>query len=228
MWLYTILLLCSISVPMVLSFDRKLQFYKRWNYIFPSILIIATFYILADIYMTKLGVWGFNSRYHSNTLIAGLPIEEWFFFIVIPYACLFLHESLLFYFPDLKVSPIWSHIIVTFLISIAAVAILFNSDRIYTVYICSLVIIALLLTFFDKTNVINSYLISFLLILIPFIIVNAILTGSFIDQEVVWYNNQENLGIRVLTIPVEDFGYAFSMVLFNLLLIPQVKRFIKK
>jgi len=228
MWLYTILLLCSISVPMVLSFDRKLQFYKRWNYIFPSILIIATFYILADIYMTKLGVWGFNSRYHSNTLIAGLPIEEWLFFLVIPYACLFLHESLLFYFPDLKVSPVWSSIIVSFLISIAAVAILFNSDRIYTVYICSLVIIALLLTFFDKTNVINSYLISFLLILIPFIIVNAILTGSFIDQEVVWYNNQENLGIRVLTIPVEDFGYAFSMVLFNLLLIPQVKRFIKK
>lgn len=214
-------------MPFIFSFDKKLQFYKKWKYILPSILLVAAFYILGDIYLTKTGVWGFNSKYHLNIMIANLPIEEWLFFIFIPYACLFLHESLVLYFPQLKLNQALANKISIFLILMAVVIILFNYHRFYTVYIFTLVIIALLLSLFDKTNVISSYFVSFLLILIPFIIVNAILTGSFIHQEVVWYNDQENMGIRFLTIPVEDVVYAFSMILYNLLLIAKLKDIIK-
>ena len=224
MWLYIILLLCSLSVPLVLSFDKKLHFYKQWRYIIPSILIIAVFYILADIYLTKLGVWGFDSRYHLNILVANLPLEEWLFFLFIPYACLFLHASIVLYFPELKLNLIWTRILIVILVLTASAVVLFNFDKIYTVYIFSLVIAALLLSLVDTTNQISRYFISFLLILIPFIVVNAILTGSFLHHQVVWYNDQENMGIRILTIPVEDVGYAFSMILFNLLLIPQLKK----
>jgi lycopene cyclase domain-containing protein len=52
--------------------------------------------------------------------------------------------------------------------------------------------------------------------LIPFFIVNSILTGTFISGEVVWYKNSEILGIRLLTVPIEDTGYAFSLILLNL------------
>jgi len=224
MWLYTILLLCSLFVPLVLSFDKKLQFYKQWKYVIPSILIIAAFYILADIYLTKQGVWGFDSRYHLNVLIANLPLEEWLFFLFIPYACVFLHESIVLYFPGFKLSLIWTRRISLFLILMASVIVVINFDRIYTAYIFTLVIAALLLAFVDTTNQISGFFVSFLLILIPFIIVNAILTGSFIHHQVVWYNDQENMGIRILTIPVEDVGYAFSLVLFNLLLISKLKK----
>jgi lycopene cyclase domain-containing protein len=55
--------------------------------------------------------------------------------------------------------------------------------------------------------------------LVPFAIVNGILTGSFIDEPVVSYNNAENLGIRLGTIPIEDIGYAFTMILMSLVLI---------
>ncbi len=54
--------------------------------------------------------------------------------------------------------------------------------------------------------------------LIPFFIVNGVLTGSGIENEVVWYNDAENIGIRLFTIPLEDSAYAFSMLLFNLVL----------
>ena len=224
MWLYTILMFSSLSVPLLLSFDKKLKFYKQWKYIIPSILIIAAFYILADIYLTKQGVWGFDSRYHLNVLIANLPLEEWLFFLFIPYACVFLHESIVLYFPGFKLSLIWTRRISLFLILMASVIVVINFDRIYTAYIFTLVIAALLLAFVDTTNQISSFFVSFLLILIPFIIVNAILTGSFIHHQVVWYNDQENMGIRILTIPVEDVGYAFSLVLFNLLLISKLKK----
>jgi lycopene cyclase domain-containing protein len=62
-----------------------------------------------------------------------------------------------------------------------------------------------------------------MIILIPFFIVNGILTGSFIEGQVVWYNNAENLGIRIATIPIEDIGYAFNMLFMSILLIEMFK-----
>ena len=68
-----------------------------------------------------------------------------------------------------------------------------------------------------------------LVILIPFIIVNGILTGSFIEGEIVWYNPDEITGIRLITIPVEDFAYGFSLILINLHLMNYFRKlFIKK
>lgn len=51
----------------------------------------------------------------------------------------------------------------------------------------------------------------------PFIIINSLLTGTYIGKEIVWYNESAITGIRLLTIPIEDFGYMFSFVLFTLL-----------
>tara|TARA_Y100000991_G_C21760806_1_gene258667 strand:+ start:205 stop:507 length:303 start_codon:yes stop_codon:yes gene_type:complete len=66
-------------------------------------------------------------------------------------------------------------------------------------------------------QLLQHFLLTFLVMLIPFFIVNGVLTGSWIDNQVVWYNNTENLGIRMGTIPVEDSIYAYSMILMNLL-----------
>ena len=53
--------------------------------------------------------------------------------------------------------------------------------------------------------------------MIPFLIVNGALTGLFLNQVVVWYNPLENLGIRILTIPIEDFFYAHLMISSNII-----------
>lgn len=227
MSIYFILLVSTISIPLILSFDKKLQFYKQWPFVLPSILIIGAVYILFDIYFTKLGVWGFNPLHHSKIILLNLPLEEWLFFILVPYASIFLHESLILYFPHIKPSaPITRSITIALILLFTLIA-LFNIDKAYTVYISSLLVIALLLSFFDRSEAIRNLYFTFLIILIPFIVVNAILTGSLIDEEIVWYNNSENLGIRFLTIPIEDFGYAFSLILLNLLVIARLKQRVK-
>ena len=42
----------------------------------------------------------------------------------------------------------------------------------------------------------NFFYTTFILIIIPFLIINGALTGLFFDQTVVWYNNKEILGLE--------------------------------
>lgn len=224
MSLYFILLTASVGIPLLLSFDRRLRFYTKWKFVIPSLLVVASIYILFDIVFTKSGVWGFNEKYLSGIRFIGLPLEEILFFIAIPYASLFLHYAFLEYFPSVRLSLSLTRRITRVLLLLSFVLILLNTGKAYTVYISITVAVVLFLSMFDKTGAVQHFYLTFLLILVPFIVVNGILTGTGIDGEVVWYNDAENLGIRFFTIPIEDFGYAFSLILFNLLLIENLKK----
>ncbi|WP_320113563.1 lycopene cyclase domain-containing protein [Draconibacterium orientale] len=228
MSLYFILLTASGAVPLLLSFDKRLQFYKQWKYVFPSILLVALVYIIFDVNFTNRGIWGFNPEYLSGIYLFSLPLEEILFFVVIPYASIFLHECVREYFPKLELPNSLNKILLIVLIILSVLVAIFNTDKSYTFYIALKLSIALLLALLLSSRIPRSFFITFLVILIPFLIVNGILTGSYINGEVVWYNNNENLGLRVFTIPVEDFAYAFSMILYNFLAIEQLKKWRSK
>jgi lycopene cyclase domain-containing protein len=224
MSLYFWLLILSIIIPLVLSFDKRVGFYKYWPLLLPSILVTGVVFITFDIYFASKGIWGFNPHYHSGILLAGVPLEEWLFFAVIPYSSIFIHYVLFAYFPETYLSDRHTRITSLVLISILFFGIITNYERAYTLVCFSLMIIVLLFSIFEKTRLMNRFYLSFLVILIPFMIINGILTGTFIQGEVVWYNPEEITGIRILTVPVEDFAYGFSLILINLLLMNYFRR----
>ncbi len=224
MSLYFILLLASISVPLLLSFDSKLRFYTQWKYVLPAILFSALLFIGFDVVFTREGVWGFNEEYISGLSLLGLPVEELLFFVVIPYASLFLHYAFVLYFPKIKLTNAQTRFLTFFMLLVFVIIGLMFTQQSYTFYISIKSFLILLLVYLFSRDSLSTYFISFLLILIPFIVVNGILTGSWIEGEVVWYNDDENLLFRVMTIPIEDFAYAFSMILLSLGIIDFAKR----
>ena len=213
MGFYLTILLLSFSIPFLLSFDRKLHFFTQWKHAIPAILLVAVAFILMDMLYTHLRVWGFNPDYYLGIRIFNLPLEEVLFFILIPYACVFLHEVLKLYFPKIHLNKKNSNILSLLLLGMSVVLIVVTFPGLYSVYSLALTVLALLLALLlDKENEMGYFYFSFLVMLIPFVIVNGFLTGSFAGNEVVWYNNAENSSLRLLTIPVEDFGYGFGML----------------
>jgi lycopene cyclase domain-containing protein len=227
MYTYFLLNIFTISVPFIFSFHKKLNFYKTWIAFWPGAIITATLFILWDIYFTKIGVWGFNPEYLIGINLVNLPIEEWMFFICIPYACVFTYASIK---KLVKKEFLASKInTISIILSLILIVVAFlNTTKIYTfVTFLSTSIFILISVYIFKTQYLDKFYISYLIIFLgPFLLVNGILTGSFIIDQVVWYNNSENLGIRVFTIPIEDFIYGFLLYIMNVTLYEYfIKRF---
>ena len=214
--LYLWLNIGSIAVPLLYSFHPKLQLYKKFHWLLLSLMLTMGVFIPWDVIFTIHGVWGFNSDYFLGFKILSLPLEEWLFFICIPFACVFTHYALLLYFPNLKLNKVATKAISISLVLILFILALANYDKWYTLVNFSLAIPLTWLVYKYNPQLLQHFFLTFLVMLIPFFIVNGVLTGSWIDNQVVWYNDAENLGIRMGTIPVEDSIYAYSMILMNL------------
>jgi lycopene cyclase domain-containing protein len=65
----------------------------------------------------------------------------------------------------------------------------------------------------------GRFYVAFAFTLIPFLLINGLLTGSFIDEPVVWYDDNETLGIRLGTIPFEDIFYGMLLILTNIIVL---------
>jgi lycopene cyclase domain-containing protein len=220
---YFLILAASIAGPLALSFDKKVGFYKKWRILFPTMIIPALLYIAWDIYFTSKGVWSFNETYIIGLRIFNLPIEEVLFFFIVPYCCIFIYECIRCYFPGLANRRLADTILQLLAIGLIITGLVFHEKRYtsWTFMLCSLFIAAIYFfrNYFKDFNG-SSFLVSFVIILVPFLIVNGFLTA----MPVVLYNNAENVGVRMYTIPFEDIFYGMLLVLLNISIYEKLKK----
>ena len=215
-YLYLLINIASVIVPIIFSFHPKIQFYKKWRYFFPALAISLLIFIPWDIYFTHIGVWGFNARYLIGLTVFNLPIEEVLFFICIPYSCVFTYHCLYIlikknYFLQFE------NTISVILVLLLLVVSIFNVNKLYTsVTFGALALFIIFLKYVLHIKWLHRFYFAYLFLMIPFFTVNGILTGSGIDEPVVWYNNAKNLNIRILTIPFEDVFYGMLLLLLTI------------
>lgn len=210
---YLLIDLMCIVVPLLASFHPKSPFYKEWRWFLPANILVAILFLVWDAAFTRFGIWGFNDDYITGIKLGNLPLEEVLFFICIPYACTYTYYVFSKYvkLSFAKVAVQRTYLLVSALLLTA----LLNYSKLYTLvtFISLSVFLALLIR--QKVTYLDRFYLVFLIILVPFFISNGLLTGSWLDSPIVWYNDNHNLGIRLLTIPVEDTMYALLMLLMN-------------
>ncbi len=212
--LYLLIDLGCVFIPLVFSFHPKIRFDKEWRYFLPANLLVGVVFLIWDEYFTRWGVWGFNPDYLTGWYMGELPIEEILFFLCIPYACTFTYFVIKKYKKSFFLDSATPYLHgVMFLLVL--VLLILGYPKLYTsvTMVGLLLFLPLLYRYFSKNTV---YLYSmYLLIVPPFLLSNGILTGSFLDAPIVWYNNEENLNFRIFTIPIEDFFYGFLLLSLN-------------
>ena len=209
---YLLVLVSSIFLPFLFSFHKRIQFHKKGSHVFKSIFLCSIIFIVWDVIYTEMGVWGFSPKHHLDVLFAGLPLEEILFFYAIPFCCLFSY----FVFKNntsIKPLEISKKIYMVFGFGFLLLSYLFI-DKAYTLSVCVFMAAILFILAYKPQPWFSVFLFSFILISLgPFLLVNGVLTGLLDSvSPPVWYNDSENLGIRLITIPVEDFFYSFSLL----------------
>jgi lycopene cyclase domain-containing protein len=208
-FIYIGLILFTISYPLFKSFEEKIQYSYKWKFLFPGLLLSGAFFIIWDIWFTSIEIWKFNPDYVLGLFIGGLPIEEWLFFIVVPFSCVFIYE-VMNYFVKRDLLANYSKTITIILILISIIIAVLYRHQLYTVVTFSLLAIFLLFHLIIlKSSYLGRFYLAWLVCLVPFFLVNGVLTA----MPVLIYNDAENMGIRLSTIPLEDAFYGMLNVL---------------
>lgn len=201
----------------IFAFERRVKFYTKWPRWFLSTLLIAIPLIIWDVIFTRNGVWGFSEEYLTGIQFINIPIEEVLFFFTIPYASMFTYEIFKFYYKRkhennfLKVTYLFLGIV------LIATAFMFR-EKDYTFVTFLIAGLISIVAVVIETPKLSQFTAMFFFALIPFFIINSILTGGLSgisDNPIVWYNDGENLSIRIGTIPVEDIFYMLILLMGN-------------
>jgi len=206
--LYLLVDLASLMIPLLLSFEKRINYVSKWKFLFPAILIVGIAFIIWDVLFHNLGIWSFNDEYLVGIRFFGLPLEEYLFFLIIPFSCLFIYEVLRYFKPIASFDKYGKQVLMA-LATVCAILGALYLDRWYSGVTYILNALVLYLIAIRNPKWLGLFLRSFLIVLLPFFIVNGILTY----MPVVSYNDLENIGVRMGSIPIEDLAYGFLLLI---------------
>jgi lycopene cyclase domain-containing protein len=210
---YLLINFFTIIICFVASFDRRVQFHRYFPAFLKAALIVGIPFIIWDILFTQQGVWWFNTSYTIGSIIGGLPLEEWLFFICIPFSCAFTYHCFTLFF-NLSWANAFNNIIVFASTVVAILVALLYTDRLYTLVTALALLLSMVyLHFIARKHWIGQASLVYLVLMLGFFPVNGILTGTGLESPIVNYNTKEILNIRMLTIPVEDAVYGYTQFL---------------
>ena len=203
--------LLSFVPVLLISFYQSFQsrdfgYFRQWSL---PILAASLVFVSWDMAFTRMGIWGFNQEFTGAMRIGGLPVEEWVWFPVIGFCSLYIHYLLRPLALNLR---IWG----TFrwgwlLFNLLAIGLFYG--RLYTAFAAwSVLLVSWLGQRDGRGEESVRFMRSFAVILIPMVLFDGLLTGLFTGKAVVIYNPAEFSGIRLVSIPMEDFMFGYSFL----------------
>jgi lycopene cyclase domain-containing protein len=210
---YLVIDLVIIAGPLLFSFWRPVRYYRRFPALLFAVATAGTVYLAWDNWVTYRGDWGFNPEYVLGPKLFALPLEEYLFFIVVPFSCIFIYEVLRAKSRERHVRLRRGAVQAVSALFFAGSALFYGQG--YTrlvLFSCGLFFLAA--SFLGGRMLASSHYWLYIAIsYVPFLIFNHLLTAP----PIVTYDPAAIWGVRIVSIPLEDFFYSFSMLSFYLL-----------
>lgn len=217
---YLLFNLIVVVGPVLLSFDRRVRYWTKWPMSLAACLLTLPFYIIWDAAVTGRH-WWFNPEFILGVTLFHLPLEEWLFFITVPFASLFIWEIIVYFRPPhtIKILAVVHKVLLLFL---PGGLLLYLIGKEYSglalgVFAVILILDELLQTRLTKDARILRF---FAILTLAMLVFNGYLTA----RPVVLYDPKYQFDFRIITIPIEDFIYGFGHILFCAILYEKMKR----
>ena len=207
--------------PVISQFNRQIKHVSQWRLKLLTNAIVMIPYIIWDVLVTG-SHWWFNEAHTLDFRLLGLPIEEWLFFITVPFGCLLVWETL----SDAKLSTrlrTLRHVRTVLYAALPVGIWVFSTGKQYTGLVLFCVGLVGLTDALLRTELLMRLKTYVYLAIVSVLIL--IFNGYLTARPVVLYGEAYQIGYRILTIPVEDFGYGFTLMLFNAMLYEKVFNF---
>ena len=212
---YLLFHLVVIAGPVASQFTRQIKSVSRWRLKLRVSAIVMIPYVIWDVLVAG-SHWQFNTAYTLNFRLFGLPIEEWLFFITVPFGCLLVWETL----PQtdrwlVPLKPL-RHVRSILYVALPVGIWVFSTGKQYTgLVLCCFGLVGLVDTLLRTDLLLRPKTYLYLAIVSGLILV---FNGYLTARPVVTYGEAYQMGYRIWTIPIEDFGYGFTLMLFNTVL----------
>ena len=93
-WQYLLLLGACVLVTLPLEIIGGARVYRRPKALLATLAPVVIVFAGWDLIAVHHGDWRFSARYTLGPRLAGLPVEEWLFFLVVPVCALLTYEVL--------------------------------------------------------------------------------------------------------------------------------------
>jgi lycopene cyclase domain-containing protein len=94
---YFLLLVLIGLPPLVMSRDRNIGLRGHGRALALAIVGACVPFWVWDVIATARGHWTFNPAHVLGVSLAGLPLEEWLFFVVVSFVSIFTWESVKYF-----------------------------------------------------------------------------------------------------------------------------------
>jgi len=204
---YSLIALGVWAGPLALSFDGRVHFWTHWPAVGLASLLTGILYLFWDALVVRRGDWTFNPQYTGKLRVFHLPVGELLFFVAVPYACLFLFEVVKSYFPSVEFGSATSASLFFGALVFVAASWFFRHLGYTFLALLSVVLFLSTLGLTHPALVGRSeFWIWFGLCFVAFAVVDGIYTAL----PTIWYNPKAVTGIKIGSIPLEDFFYNLS------------------
>ncbi|MYC75978.1 lycopene cyclase domain-containing protein [Candidatus Poribacteria bacterium] len=217
---YLLFNLVIIVGPVVSRFSRQIRQISHWRLKLLVSGIVMIPYIIWDAIVAG-SHWWFNAAYTLDFRLLGLPIGEWLFFLTVPFGCLLVWETLPSADSWLVQLKFLRYIRAVLYAALPIGVWIFSTGRQYTGLVLFCFALVGLVDMLLNVNLLlqpKTYL--YLGIVSGLILV---FNGYLTARPLVLYGEAYQSGYRIFTIPIEDFGYGFTLMLFNTMLYEKLK-----